>query len=76
MTKKYRMSEKKLRKNIVEAMYILSDGLAWHVLGKEEESNPIVMEHPEVIAEAVIQYLNGGLLPSGENPSASSASST
>lgn len=76
MSKKYRLSEKKLRKNIVEAMYILSDGLEWHVLGREDDRNPLVMESPEVIADAVLLYLNGQLLPSSEDSSSTTASSS
>lgn len=74
--KKRRISDKKLHKNIVEAMYVLSDGLEWHSLGKEDERHPLVMESPEVIADAVILYLNGQLLPNSEDSSTPTATAT
>jgi hypothetical protein len=53
-TKKLKFTENELRGIVVSSMYVLSDGLGWHIAGSEEESNPVVMASPEEIAEAVV----------------------
>jgi hypothetical protein len=70
--KKMKLSESQVRGSVIAAMYILSDGIEWHISGKEEESHPLVMESPETIAEAVVRTLFWS--PNSEDSSAASAS--
>jgi hypothetical protein len=70
--KKLKLTEDQVHQSVVTAMYVLSDGVEWHIAGKEEESHPIVMESPEVIAEMVVEALFWS--PSRKDSSASSPS--
>lgn len=56
-SKKVKLSEDQVRRSVITAMYILSDGMEWHIAGKEDESHPVVMESPELIAEVVVEAL-------------------
>jgi len=52
--RKLKLTENELRGIVISSMYILSDGLEWHIAGSEDDSNPVVMASPEEIAEAVV----------------------
>lgn len=70
-----KITRDQLESSVITAMYILSDGMEWHVAGKEEESHPLVMESPEAIAEAVVNQIFWKPSPGSEDSSSSSASS-
>lgn len=56
--KTVKLTEETLKASVITSMYILSDGLAWHLAGQEEEPhNPLVMASPEEIAETIAKYI-------------------
>lgn len=70
--KTIKLTEESLKASVITSMYILSDGLAWHIAGEEDKPhNPVVMASPEEIAETVAKYIFWS--PNSEDSSASSS---
>jgi len=70
--KSIKITKDQLESSIITSMYLLSDGMEWHIAGKEDQSHPLVMESPEAIAEAVVNYIFWKPSSGEEDSSASS----
>lgn len=46
---------------VYAALVWASDGLAWHVEGREEESQALVMGSPEDLSIIIVEALTSGL---------------
>lgn len=68
--KKYKFTKHELQGMVYAALVWASDGLEWHVEGKEEESKQLVMGSPEDLSVIITEALTSGL-PSSEDSSAS-----
>lgn len=66
--KKIKLTEDQLRQSVIFSMYLLSDGLEWHIENDPETRHPVVMSSPEEIAETLVKHVFW--LPSGEDSSA------
>ena len=69
--KKYKFTKAEIYGRVYSALVWASDGLAWHVEGKEDESQPLVMGDPDSLAKIIAEALTVGL-PDGEDSSPSS----
>jgi len=67
--KKYKFTKPELQGMIYAALVWASDGLEWHVEGKEGESKPLVMGSPEDLSVIIAEALTSGL-PSSEDSAA------
>jgi hypothetical protein len=68
--KKVKLTEGQLRERVLNSMYVLSDGLEWHIEGQDVR-HPVVMASPEEIADSVVSAVFWS--PSGKNSSASTS---
>ena len=53
---------------VYAALVWASDGLAWHVAGKEDESHDLVMGSPEDLSIIIVEALTSGLPGSEDSP--------
>lgn len=68
--KKYKFTKAEIYGRAYSALVWASDGLAWHVEGREGESQALVMGDPDSLAKIIAEALTVGL-PDGEDSSAS-----
>lgn len=59
--KKYKFTKAELQGMVYAALVWASDGLAWHVEGREEESQALVMGSPEDLSIIIVEALTSGL---------------
>lgn len=73
--KKYKFTREELSIAINEALIWASDGLSWHFVGQEEESNPLVMGSPKDLTFIIVEALTVGLPDSEDSSTSTTATS-
>ena len=70
--KKYKFTKAELQGMVYAALVWASDGLAWHIEGKEDESQDLVMGSPEDLSIIIVEALTSGLPGSEDSPTSAS----
>lgn len=73
--KTVKLTEETLKASVITSMYLLSDGMEWHIAGEDGPGNPVVMASPEEIAETIAKYIFWEPSSGSENSSSSSTTS-
>lgn len=73
--KKYKFTKDELSEQIRAALIWSCDGLSWHVMGREDESQPLVMGDPDNLTIIIVEALTKGL-PDSEDSAASAATTS
>lgn len=67
--KKYKFTKHELQGMVYAALVWASDGLEWHIEGKEDESKQLVMGSPEDLSITIVEALTSGLPGSEDSAS-------
>jgi len=74
--KKYKFTKSELSEQVHAALIWACDGLSWHVYGKEEVTQPLVMGGPDDLTTIIVEALTNGLPREEDSPAPTSAATS